>query len=351
MPDSERGHLFQVEEFEPIGGHCFAARLPTGVPPGDSPDDPYISPLVLFEDGLGLGPPHAMHSLIQETGGGLFSHWHDVLYFSASDNADPRHNSREYRIYAPPSGRGAIQRALGILNSLPEGYSPADAYSAVEKCLATLYPAAKIGEDCKSFWLDSAFLEAYRRLAGENNRALERKYTVYQLLRSLQWLEGDIAECGTYNGSTAYFMALASEESDACRNIYLYDSFEGLSQPAAEDGSYWRAGDLACAEDVARKNLAIFRNVHFLRGWIPTRFNEAAGCSFCFVHIDVDLYQPTRESIEFFFPRLQPGGMLVCDDYGFESCPGARRAMDEFFNNKRERIIHLPTGQGLVLKL
>jgi hypothetical protein len=43
--------------------------------------------------------------------------------------------------------------------------------------------------------------------------------------------------------------------------------------------------------------------------------------------------------------------MMVCDDYGFDSCPGARRAMDDFFAERPECIIHLPTGQGLVLKL
>jgi len=133
--------------------------------------------------------------------------------------------------------------------------------------------------------------------------------------------------------------------------MHLFDSFEGLPEPGAEDGSYWHAGDLACSEEAARHNLAGFSHIEYYPGWIPSRFPDVADHRFCFVHVDVDLYWPTRDSLDFFFPRLYPGGMLVCDDYGFDSCPGARRAMDEFFADRRERVIHLPTGQGMVIKL
>lgn len=351
MAICEQGRLVRLTAFEPAGGHCFTVRLAAGLPPGDTAGDPYVSSLTLFENGVSLGPPHAVHDLIRQNGGGLFSHWLDTLYMSSSDNSDPRSNRRDYQLYAPPVRDGRIQRALGALSSLAEDHSPQQAYAAVENCLAVLYPKAKVGEDLKSFWNDTAFVAAYRALAGDNYRALERKYTVYNLLNSLHWLSGEIAECGAYNGSTAYFMALANERSGQNRNIYLFDSFEGLSQPSAEDGSYWQAGDLACPEEAARRNLAGFRNIHIHRGWIPTQFPRVADRRFCFVHVDVDIYQPTRDSIEFFLPRLQPGGMLVCDDYGFESCPGARRAMDDIFAGRPERIIHLPTGQGLVIKL
>ena len=79
-------------------------------------------------------------------------------------------------------------------------------------------------------------------------------------------------------------------------------------------------------------------------------FAEVENQRFAFVHIDVDLYQPTRDSIEFFYPRLNPGGILLLDDYGFRSCPGATAAADEFFTDKDEAVANLPTGQGVVVK-
>ena len=53
----------------------------------------------------------------------------------------------------------------------------------------------------------------------------------------------------------------------------------------------------------------------------------------------------------FFYPRLNPGGIMICDDYGSAHCPGAKRATDEFFADKPERVISLPTGQSMVIKL
>jgi hypothetical protein len=349
MKQHDRGRLVCVGGLAPTEGHCFVANLPD-LPAGDSIDDPSGSALVLFEDGVEMGPPHALHETIRRTGAGRYSHWHHTLYLSSSDNTDPRVNGRSYHVYVPEAVRPPLQRALGTLAGLVADHSEAAAYAAIEHCLALLYPRAKLGEDLKSYWNDEAFISDYRRLAGHNYRSLERKYTIYQLVCSLGWLAGDIAECGVYNGASSYFMALAGARCGVQRELHLFDSFAGLSPPEAADGLYWQAGDLACDEDTARRNLAGFPGIHIYPGWIPTRFAAVAERRFCFVHVDVDLYRPTSDSLAFFYPRLAPGGMLVCDDYGFDSCPGARRALDEFFAGRRERIIHLPTGQGLVIK-
>ena len=87
-----------------------------------------------------------------------------------------------------------------------------------------------------------------------------------------------------------------------------------------------------------------------MRGLIPSRFPELDERSFSFVHIDVDLYQPTFDSIAFFYPRMIQGGLILCDDYGFTSCPGAKKAIDEFMADKPECVVQLPTGQALILK-
>jgi hypothetical protein len=344
--------LYRLDAIEPEQGAAYVAALPAGFPSGDAVLEPVPSALELLEDGVRLGPAHAQHADIRTMGAGRFSHWGRTLYFSTSDNSDPRHNGRDYHAYLPPRGdaSSARSRALEILRALPEGYQAGDAYSTVEKLLAVLYPKAKLGEDVKAFWSDQEFLHAFQRLSGENFRSLERKYTVAGLVGALDWLEGDLAECGVYNGATAYFMALAGADLGRSRCLHLFDSFQGLSAPREMDGNHWHRGDLAIAETVARDNLARFPGCRFYAGWIPDRFAEVADRRFCFVHIDVDIYEPTAASIGFFYPRLNPGGMLLCDDYGFETCPGARSAMDEFFADKPERIVHLPTGQGLIIK-
>jgi len=299
--------LVRLEAFMPGGDYCFMTELPADLLAGDHPDDPLASPLMLFENGIELGPPHTVHAEIRKNGRGRFSHWRHTLFFSSSDNSDPRVNRHDYQVYMPSGRAGPVQRALGALSSLPDNYTPQQAYAAIERCLALLYPQAKIGEDQKSFWKDVVFTEAYRMLAGDNYRALERKYTIFNLVASLHWVPGDLAECGAYNGGTAFFMALAAERSGRSRSMHLFDSFEGLPEPGAEDGSYWHAGDLACSEEAARHNLAGFSHIEYYPGWIPSRFPDVADHRFCFVHVDVDLYWPTRDSLDFFFPRLHPG--------------------------------------------
>jgi hypothetical protein len=59
-----------------------------------------------------------------------------------------------------------------------------------------------------------------------------------------------------------------------------------------------------------------FPQVRLHSGWIPERFADVGDQSFAFVHVEVDLYEPTRNSLELFWPRLTRGGVLSCDDYG-----------------------------------
>jgi O-methyltransferase len=69
------------------------------------------------------------------------------------------------------------------------------------------------------------------------------------------------------------------------------------------------------------------------------------------VHIDVDIYEPTRDSMAFFYPRLNDGGIIICDDYGFKSYPGATKAVDEFLRDKPEKMVALNDGGGFMIMI
>jgi len=93
--------LHLLAYFEAHGGHMYSTRLPAGLPPGDANEDPGRSPLQILENGVRLGPGHAIHTAIAEEGKGRYSHWGDSLKFSTSDNSDPRINGREYHLFHP----------------------------------------------------------------------------------------------------------------------------------------------------------------------------------------------------------------------------------------------------------
>lgn len=217
---------------------------------------------------------------------------------------------------------------------------------------AGLFGDHYIGEDYKLWRTDADFLEHYRRLSPGNPYSQDRKFLLREIARAVRDIPGRIAECGCYEGATAFFMA--SENPDV--PVHLFDSFEGLSDPVAEDNTAdsdvfrWKRGDLRTTEERARSVLSSFEHIHFHRGWIPERFEDVAGERFRLVHIDVDLYEPTRDSLAFFYPRLSPGGAIVMDDYGFSTCPGAHRAASEYMQDKPESIIHSPTGQGIIFR-
>jgi len=236
-----------------------------------------------------------------------------------------------------------------ILNAVRGDATDIDRYNAAEALAAAVYPKFKFSEYGRLFLEDEAFLDYYRRFMDPGNwHSLDRKYTLDQLLKVVADLDGDMAECGTYRGASAYRMCLALGKSG--KIAHLFDSFEGLSAPGKWDGDYWAIGALRTPEASLREALAEFENYRVYKGWIPERFEEVADGRFSFVHIDVDLYQPTLDSLEFFYPRTVDGGVIVMDDYGFVTCPGAKRAADEFFCSKPEPLVMLTTGQALVLK-
>jgi O-methyltransferase len=179
----------------------------------------------------------------------------------------------------------------------------------------------------------------------------DRCYMLLEAARLTRRLSGDMAECGVRHGKSSLFLLSASD-----KRLHAFDSFAGLSAPTAADRgadgkTSWTSGELAVAETVFLANLRGFEErIALHTGWIPERFADVAASRFCLVHIDVDLYEPTRDSVQFFYERTVPGGFIICDDYGSAYCPGAKKAIDEFFADKPEPVLALTTGQSLVIK-
>ena len=197
---------------------------------------------------------------------------------------------------------------------------------------------------------DAAFNRYLNRFEHTSSLNSGRRWMVPQLLRLVANVPGDTAECGVFTGGMSYLILKANEASGVKRTHYLFDSFEGLSAPSKEDGDYWKIGDLTAGEAIVKKNLADCRDFVLMRGWIPKRFAEVADARFSFVHIDVDLYEPTRDSLAFFLPRMSEGGIIVVDDYGFSTCPGATRACEEVLKDASEKMLALPDGGGFIIK-
>jgi hypothetical protein len=147
-------------------------------------------------------------------------------------------------------------------------------------------------------------------------------------------LNGDFAECGVWQGGSAKVLLK--------KKLHLFDTFEGM--PDNDDPSGHPKGDFGntsaeLVKEYLNSSLAII-----YEGIIPDTFPQKI--QYSFVHIDVDLYQTTKDCLSYFLPRLASGGIIIFDDYGFPDYEfSSKKAVDEMI-----KVICLPTGQAVYFK-
>jgi hypothetical protein len=175
-------------------------------------------------------------------------------------------------------------------------------------------------------------------------------YQMYSIVESLKKVAGDMAEVGVYKGRSARLMV---EASDRKKLVHLFDTFSGLPEPTQED---LKEHDLKAGEYFASKSEVeaylgdIKEYVTLYEGIFPTTSGPVKDKTFSFVNIDVDLYQGTYDSLNFFYPRMSRGGVLMSHDYVMEG--GVRDAIVEFFKDKPEPIFEVGSGsQAFIIKL
>jgi O-methyltransferase len=173
-----------------------------------------------------------------------------------------------------------------------------------------------------------------------------RCYMLYQMARQTARTAGEVVEVGVYKGGTARLLALALPH----KTVHLFDTFAGM--PATNsDFDKHLAGEFSDTSLAAvQERLKDCRNARFYQGLFPATSGPIAQTKFSLVHVDADIYDSVRACCEFFYSRLEKDAVMLFDDYGFPTCPGARKAVDEFFSDKPEVPFYLPTGQCLVVR-
>ena len=185
-----------------------------------------------------------------------------------------------------------------------------------------------------------------RQVISETDMLLlqDEAYQVLSCARATAKIPGDIAEVGVYRGGSARLMC----EVQGHRSLYLFDTFEGLPDTAHLD-SRFGAGQYAASFEKVQSYLNKFPNVHIHKGLFPATSRPIAEKRFSFVHLDVDLYQPTLDALEFFYSRLSVGGMFLIHDYLWAE--GVRQAVQEFFATREETILELAGAYCGIVKL
>ena len=180
-------------------------------------------------------------------------------------------------------------------------------------------------------------------------------------------IPGDIAECGVWRGGSMMIIALTLlAHGDRSRSLYLYDTYEGMSEPTSEDKSH--DGVSADAQlqseaqgtgiwcyasiDDVRANLISTGypadKIHFIKGKVEDTIPQALPSDLALLRLDTDWYESTRHELNHLYPLLSDKGILIIDDYGFWQ--GAKKAVDEYFSTIRQPIfLHRIDNTGRLL--
>lgn len=147
-------------------------------------------------------------------------------------------------------------------------------------------------------------------------------------------IQGDFVECGVYNGMSAASIALALKSKHNSK-IWLYDSWQGFPQSNNEkDGDVAQTlagkikGSLIGVKEKMAKTGFPVENIIYREGWFCNTFNEDLPTAISLLHIDCDLYPSVLSSLNTFYHRVVPDGLIVLDDFG--AFPGCRVAFYEF---------------------
>jgi hypothetical protein len=176
-------------------------------------------------------------------------------------------------------------------------------------------------------------------------------FEILAYVRAARRLGGAMAELGVFAGGTARLICEAKGEAP----LHLFDVFETLQMPAEPPPAASRAAEVRARfgawhtpRAVVERLLEPYAGVRIHAGTFPDTARGLERERFAFVHLDADLESTTREALQFFYPRLLPGGVIIGDDY---IQPDVRRAFDEFFAPLAAPVVALPWSQAVAIKV
>ena len=186
-----------------------------------------------------------------------------------------------------------------------------------------------------------------------NPPKLDRQIIVMQSLRNVidAGIDGVVAEFGCFRGHTAIQMAHTMRDLGDDSRLILFDSFRGMPASDDDDDRYWSEGAMTADEQEVRTRFAGFPGVTVVGGFFADALPGFEDVEVKLAHVDCDMASSVRDVHAWLLDRVVPGGIIVYDDYGFESCVGLMHAVDAVMAERKDYITYsLPTGQYVAIR-
>ena len=216
---------------------------------------------------------------------------------------------------------------------------------------------------------DRAYAEIFDKVAPYTMTAREGLETTYALFQAVKYIcqndiSGDIVECGVWRGGSMMLIAYALDYfGDRSRDLYLYDTFAGMTEPSEIDVDFdniayrprWvqitsQGGLMGFGDTVQAVKANLLRTgypegqMRFIVGDVLETIPAILPSRISLLRLDTDWYKSTLHELEHLYELLVPHGVLIIDDYGW--CRGSRKATDEFFQRQSFRPMMHRVDQG-----
>jgi len=205
-------------------------------------------------------------------------------------------------------------------------------------------------EHVQDIYADAGFMAIYEQVRASTMTSIERMYSLYQSIHYIvkQNIPGDFVECGVWKGGSSMIIALTLKQLGAGnRTIYMYDTFEGMSEPTENDKdiygttaekllnehgkeeAIWCYSTLDEVKNNMRRTGYPMDKIVFAKGKVEETIPGTIPQQIALLRLDTDWYESTLHELTHLFPLLSRRGVLILDDYGHWQ--GARKAVDEYF--------------------
>lgn len=164
----------------------------------------------------------------------------------------------------------------------------------------------------------------------------ERMKNIYDCLVMADSVNGAVYECGVCCGGSSLMISAAL---DGKKRFRMFDSFEGLPEVCEYDNHHKKGDFSNVRTEALGAMLKSRKNISIHKGWIPESFS-GINETISFAHLDVDIYQSYKDCLEFIYPKLEINGIIICDDYGYATCLGAKKAINEFVAIVKDEITY-----------
>jgi O-methyltransferase len=207
--------------------------------------------------------------------------------------------------------------------------------------------------DIKYNDMESEFIRIYDKCRTETMTSIERMYALWQTCHHIvqNKVEGDVVECGVWRGGSMMMAAMTlADMGDVSRMMWLYDTFSGMPAP----GEYDIKADTGCLasklmsdtdrtpeswlwaiaqKEIVASNMAVTSypadKIRMIEGQVEHTIPLYAPEKIALLRLDTDWHDSTHHELAHLWPKLQSGGILIIDDYGYWR--GSRLAVDNFF--------------------